>query len=212
MTRALVIALAAFLASCHRPQHTGAQADSGAALDPGAYPGELRPVDALEGDFLWRQRVTAHWAVGSRGFDAALQKQLGRLTLLGLSPMGTPGFTLVLTDDGLTFDNRTDRELPFPPRFIILDLQRVFYPWLDGPPPASGERSGQVAGERVHERYDRGRLIERTFERLDQTPPGLIRVTYEGYEPEAEAPARAELHNAWFGYRIVVETSDQQRL
>jgi hypothetical protein len=123
--------------------------------------------------------------------------------------MGTPGFTLVLTDDGLTFDNRTDRELPFPPRFIILDLQRVFYPWLDGPPPASGERSGQVAGERVHERYDRGRLIERTFERLDQTPPGLIRVTYEGYEPEAEAPARAELHNAWFGYRIVVETSDQ---
>ncbi|MEZ4267846.1 MAG: DUF3261 domain-containing protein [Myxococcota bacterium] len=212
MMRHLAIVAILLFASCHRGNRADAPPSSGPPLDESAYPGELRAVDALPGDFLWRQHVTAHWPLGSRGFDAALQKRDDKLTLLGLTPMGTPAFTLVLTDDALTFENRSDRELPFPPRFVVLDLQRVFYPWLPGPPPADGERSGEVEGERVHERYAAGRLVERGFTRLDATPPGTIRVTYRDYEPGAQAPRHAELDNGWFGYRIVVETSAQQAL
>lgn len=212
MSRPLALAAILLFASCHRGNRADSPPASAPTLDPGAYPGELRAVDALSDDFLWRQHVTAHWPTGSRGFDAALQKRDGTLTLLGLTPMGTPAFTLVLTDDALTFENRSDRALPFPPRFIVLDLQRVFYPWLPGAAPSDGERSGEVEGERVHERYANGRLIERTFSRVDATPPGTIRVTYSGYEPSATAPHHAELDNGWFGYRIVVQTSAQQPL
>ncbi len=212
MMRQLALAAILLFASCHRSNRADRPPPSPPPLDERAYPGELRAVDARPGDFLWRQHVTAHWPLGSRGFDAALQKRGSTLTLLGLTPMGTPAFSLVLTDDALTFDNRSDRELPFPPRFIVLDLQRVFYPWLAGPPPQDGERSGEVDGERIHERYASGRLIERTFTRLDATPPGTIRVTYTDYEPAAQAPRHAELENGWFGYRIVVETSAQRGL
>ncbi|MCB9786251.1 MAG: DUF3261 domain-containing protein [Deltaproteobacteria bacterium] len=213
MKRPIVGSLLLLLSACAHPGPApGDPALGGAPPDDAAYPGTLRPVQALAGDFLWRQRVTAHWPTGTRGFDAALQKRGAVLTLVGLSPMGTPAFTLTLQDGEIAFENKTRQELPFPPRFIVLDLQRVFYPWLDGPPPEDGERADIVDGERIIERYEGGHLVERTFERADATPPGIIRVTCEGYEDGARAPRHAELDNAWFGYRIVVETSDQRAL
>lgn len=186
-------------------------------LPDSAYPGELRPPAELGRDIVWRQRVTAKWGKSqSRSFEAVLQKQGGKLTLLGLSPMGQMGFAITLENGEITFENKSGRDLPFPPRFIILDVQRVFWPWLGSPPKGgSGERSGTAPGELVTETWANGRLQERTFTRsskAEDEPKGTIRVAYQGYRPGDEVPPRAVLNNGWFNYVLVVETYEQDSL
>lgn len=178
------------------------------------YPGLLRSPEVATHDVLWRQRVTAHWPDGSRGFDAALQIEGGVLTLLGLSPIGAPGFVITQTGTAIEARNDTGHELPFPPRFIVLDVQRVFFPWIAEPADTSGdaETTGVVGGERVTERWSGGRLAERTFERLDGRPAGEITVRYEWGDQPRLAPARAELDNGWFGYRLEIETVEETLL
>ncbi|MEE9385378.1 MAG: DUF3261 domain-containing protein [Nannocystaceae bacterium] len=188
------------------------EADRPNGRAPGAavresYPGRLRTPTVMQGDFMWRQRVTARWEAGSRGFDAVLQKQGGVLTLLGLTPMGTAAFVIVLDGGQLSFDNHTHQELPFPPRYIMLDVQRVFFPWL-----APGQRQGRVGNEYVEESWIDGRLTQRTFRRLDDNPAGKIQVTYNNWERGAAAPREAVLDNLWFGYQLIIETISQERL
>jgi hypothetical protein len=177
-------------------------------LSDADYPGLLRSATELPGDLLWRQRVTATWGdARPRSFDAALQKQGDTLTLIGLSPLGTTAFVVVLRDGAIDFREESGEDLPFPPRFILLDVQRVFYPWL---PP--GQREGLVGDERVVEDFVDGRLAERRFTRLDGQPAGTITVRYEWGGQAWRAPVRAELDNGWFGYRLTVVTLDETQL
>lgn len=170
-------------------------------LRPQDYPGSLRAPAAAGADFMYRQRVTAQWKDLERGFDAVLQKQGDRMQLIGLTPMNTPAFVITHDPTGLEFENRTKQLLPFPPRFILLDVQRVFFPW-----PAT------LDGERIEEDRADGHLVERRFRRADGKPPGVIRIRYEGWEAGANAPRRAVLDNGWFGYRLIIETFEQRRL
>jgi hypothetical protein len=184
-------------------------------FDEGDYPGLLRPPDVLAVDVLWQQRVTATWKPdGRRGFDAALQKRGEELTLIGLSPMGTPGFVVVLRGQAISLRNETDRELPFPPRFMLLDVQRVSFPWLaaDGAVRADGTYEGVVDEERVVETVRGGRLVERRFTRLDGRPQGTITVRYEWGQPDWLGPTRAVLENGWFGYGLAIDTLAETRL
>lgn len=201
--------LALALSACAgRTAKTGRHA--GALPDPGP----IRPPAALPYDFQWRQRVTAEWPDGKQSFEAVLQKRGGELLLLGLSPMGLPGFTLALREDAsIAFDNRTDTELPFPPAFILADVQRVFFPWLE-PVPADfeGERTGTAFGLDVRERYSQGRLVSRAFQWSDAPEKGTVRVDYEGTRPEQDAPERVLVTNGWFNYRLRIDTLTQSRL
>lgn len=188
------------LAACHASPPPSALRD----VD---YPGVLRRPEALPHDLVWQQRVTAIWGEGrQRGFDAAVQKRDRVLTVLGLSPMGSVGFAIVLRGDAVELQNQSHEELPFPPRFILLDVQRALYPWLPGPPPADGERQAEVDGEVVHERWAGGRLQQRTFRRVAGGPEGSITVAYEWQHADWIGPSRVVLDNGWFGYRLVVET------
>jgi len=159
---------------------------------------------------MWQQRVTARWGDGmERGFEAAVQKQGDTLTVIGLSPLGQAGFVLTQDSAGVRFENRTDMQLPFPPRFVLLDVQRTFFPWLPTTGPVSdGERSAVVDGERVVEIRSGGKLKERRFTRCDGMPAGDIVVRYEWSETDVGrvAPRRAVLDNGWFDYRMTVET------
>lgn len=180
---------------------------------PVGYPGTLQPPAAMGPDIQWQQRVTAHWGEGqSRGFEAVLSKADDELLLVGLSPMKTPGFVLRLRDGQLEFENRSPEPLPFEPRYIMLDVQRVFFPWIPGPPPHEGQRSHRADGEHVTEQWAHGHLVERRFTREDGRPPGEIVVRYEGWNDGQDAPRRVVLDNGWFGYRLVIETLVQQRL
>ena len=171
------------------------------------YPGTLMPPGSLGVEVVWQQRVTAHWGNGEqRGFDAAIQRQGDKLTVIGLSALGQAGFIITLQNDVVGLTNQTDMEVPFPPRCVLLDVQRTFWPWLGT--PTDGEREAIVGGELVRERHAAGRLVERTFTRLDGKPPGTITVTYDWTDTESgrRAPKQATLHNGWFGYRLVIDT------
>jgi hypothetical protein len=176
------------------------------------YPGTLVAVDAIEHDFQWQQRVTARWPDGERAFDAVLSKSGDELLLVGLGPMKSPGFFVRYRGGEVELENRTPEDLPFEPRYIILDIQRVYYPWIPGEPPTTGDRHEAIRGESIHERWQDGRLRERRFVREDGQPPGEITIRYEGWEEGLDAPSRAILDNGWLGYSLVIDTLVQERL
>lgn len=172
------------------------------------YPGRLLPPTALSHDVLWQQRVTAHWGENEqRGFDAAVQKQGDTLSVLGLSPMGSVGFAIRLRGEAIDLQNQTDLEMPFPPRFVLLDVQRTFFPWLDAAPGSlDGMRSAIVGDEQVTETWRDGRLQQRCFERIDGRPAGVITITYTWGTSGQLAPSHIDLDNGWLGYRLTIDT------
>ncbi len=176
------------------------------------YPGTLRLPSEMGPDIQWQQRVTAHWEGAARSFDAVLSKTDEELLLIGLGPMKRPGFVVRLADGEVELDNRSPQDVPFDPQYIMQDVQRVYFPWIPGEPPADGERSHSRDGERIVERWAAGHLAERRFAREDAQPPGEITVTYEGWDAGPDAPRRAVLDNGWFGYRLEIETLVQQRI
>ena len=97
-------------------------------------------------------------------------------------------------------------ELPFAPTFLLLDIHRVLATWI-GPPLATGERTAQVGAETIHERWQDGRLMERTFTSTSTTanPAGTITVTYTGYAASNIA-THITLRNARLDYQVVIET------
>jgi hypothetical protein len=209
-----VLALA-FVAAC-RPSGAGStppNAEPGAAEpETIGYPGTLRPPADAGFDFQWQQHVVAHWEGHDNPFDAVLSKTGDELLLIGLGPMHSPGFIVRLEGDEIEFENRTKRKVPFNPQYIMLDVQRVYFPWIPGQAPADGTRMHERDGEIIEEIWSKGHLVERRFRREDARPPGEIVVRYSGWEDGADAPRRAELDNGWFGYRLEIETLVQQRL
>lgn len=171
--------------------------------------GELRPPSELGSDFQWRQQVTAKWPSGTRGFDAVLSKEGDELVLVGLGPMDTPGFVLTVKPSGkLTVANHTQQPIPFDPKFVLLDVQRTFYPWFPSP-LEDGQRSVTTDDEIVTESWSNGNLDRRVFTRVTGEPAGALVVSYTGWSPGNRAPRRAVLQNGWFGYTLTIETVEQ---
>jgi hypothetical protein len=170
---------------------------------------DLPPPDAIPGTFAVRQRITARSSHGGGSFEAVLQKKPGELLLVGLTPYGSRAFLLRQNAAGVQFTSYVTHELPFPPSFILLDVHRVMDAWLGSAAPAAGERTGDVAGERVHERWRAGRLVERTFARAAPTdsrqPPAEVRISYAGEGPDGLA-AVVTLKNDRFGYVLTIES------
>jgi hypothetical protein len=200
-----VPAVLALLASCGAPRKTPTPLEMA-----GAYPGELRPPSTLGIDVVWRQSVDATWAERTEGFDAAVQVRGDTLLVLALSPVGQPGLVLRLNGTEVSVENPSGMEFPIPARFVLLDVQRVFFPWFEGEPPITdGERMRQDADERVDERWVDGHLVERRFARTSGEPSGEIRVTYEWANKAWFAPTRAVLENGWCGYQLEIRTHEE---
>lgn len=159
-----------------------------------ADPGPIAPLAQMPIDFMLRQTVTAEWGVDgeSQSFEAVVQQVDGLLTIVALSPAGQPGF--VVTYDGVEFavENHTDRELPFPPAFMVGDVQRVFYPWAE---PSIGDVTVVEEGDDSPAR--------RTFTRAGEQGAETLVVTMSDWGPVA--PASAEL-TSWYGYTLQIET------
>lgn len=177
------------------------------------YSGGLRGPAEMGADVMMRQRLTARWGEGEEtAFDAVLQKQGDRMVLLGLGPHGGRAFVLEQNGAEVRFEEMVDLDLPFPPELILLDVQRVFFPQLGEGPRADGEHERVIGEERVRERWQDGRLLSRTYERVDGEPAGVIRVDYgEGLAP-GEQPPTIRFDNGWFGYSLSVETLSFQLL
>ncbi len=181
----------------------GAPAASTAARPTAPSPADIPPADAIPGVFAVRQKLTAHSQQGGGSFEAVLQKEPGKLTLVGLTPFGTRAFLLEQNASDVKFTSYLPRELPFPPTFMLLDVHRVFGQWL-GPSVQDGERAAVVRAELVRERWRRGALVERTFSAAAGGSP-TTSITYEGSGPSGLA-AHVVLTNIRFGYTLTIET------
>lgn len=179
---------------------------SPASLKDDAYPGELVDSRSLPDGLFVRQRIDARFGEQRIGFSAVLQTDGGVLSLLALTPYGTRAFLLEQEGQQVRFTRYVDRELPFPSRFILLDVHRTLFAGLPGAPLTDGVHAGERGGERIAERWQAGALLERTFERIDGKPAGLIRIAYHGGMRGRVPPAKVELDNGWFGYRLEIET------
>lgn len=178
-------------------------------LAENAYPGELIDSTKLPPVFL-EQRIEAHFGQRRESFSAVLQSADGVLSLLGLTPYGARAFLLEQRGQRIAFTPYVNVPLPFPPRFIFLDVHRTYFRGLPSPPLPDGTHRGTAAGEQIEERWQGGRLWERSFERLDKKPAGRIRVRFVGGLSAGTVPARIELDNDWFGYRLVILTLRSQ--
>jgi Protein of unknown function (DUF3261) len=179
---------------------------------PGSYPGELLDPSTITRDFMLRQHAEGAYGERSVSFDAVVQKQGDTLLVLTLTPYGSRAFLVEQRGQDVRVEKFIPRELPFDPRFILLDVQRVF---LMGLPPGvrdDGWHRERMGEEIVRERWEAGRLHERRYARRDRKPKGDVVVRYEGGWVPGERPPTIELHNEWFGYRLVLETSDHQLL
>lgn len=171
---------------------------------------DLSPPSALGPDFLLHQSLEVERGGQRTRFEAALQHRGETLTLLGLTPLGTRAFLIEQQGLEVTFTSflPEDRELPFPPRLILLDVQRVLLPLLGEGPLSDGVHRGERGGEIVEETWRGGRLLARRF----RSREGEISISYEGGMAPGEAPARVVLENGRLGYRLEITTLSSQRL
>ena len=54
-------------------------------------------------------------------------------------------------------------------------------------------------------------MVERRFERADAPDAGAVTIRYAPAKP-GEASPRVQLDNAWFKYKLTIETLEQTRL
>jgi hypothetical protein len=126
--------------------------------------------------------------------------------------MGLPGFVLTLREDlSISVENRMGSDLPFEPAYVLADVERVFFPWLEGAIPESGDRAGEVGPQAVREHYEQRHLLTREF-RHQQAANAPIRIEYGPTPPGADAPERVRLDNTWHRYKLTIETFAQERL
>lgn len=175
------------------------------ALTEADYPGALVDSQELPDGLFVRQRIEASFRDRKDSFSAVLQVEGGVLSLLALTPYGTRAFLIEQRGQLISYTAYADRELPFPARFIVLDVHRAMFAGLGGGAAVDGVRVIERNGERVSESWRGGELYERRFERLDGKPEGTIRVSYpDGVAPH-EVAERFTLDNGWFGYQLKVE-------
>jgi hypothetical protein len=204
--RAAIAGLALLVAACaHRPKPLP---------DEAGYPGTLADLGRVPGSFMWRQSIAARYGTQSGRFEAVVQKQGDRMLILGLTPMGTRAFLLEQQGTATKATIYVDRAMPFPPKYVFLDVHRTYFIGLTPPPAGDGWHEAVRDGETIRELWRGGRLFERHFERLDHHPPGQIVVRYDGgYAPApVPHPGRIVLDNGWFGYQLTIDTLEAEPL
>lgn len=197
--RALAVCVLLTACAAARPTPTRAP-DPGALEDPARY----------EGGFMMRQRVEVTLPTRTLRFEAVLQKQGGALTLVGLTPFGTRAFVMEQRGVEVTFTPTLPMELPFPAHYMMIDIQRVFLRGAGHGAAADGAREATVAGERVRETWQGGRLLRREFSR--EGDAGGAEAEYEGGMLGRAAPRVVRYRNRWGGYALTITTLAQQAL
>jgi hypothetical protein len=176
------------------------------------YPGALTPPSLHGGDFIRSQKILARYHGRTDSFSAILQKQADTLTLIALTPFGSKAFVIQQVGMAVKFTSYLPEEFPFPPRYVLFDIHRVYFGGLGGAPLPDGEHVAEKDGERIREVWKGGRLFERAFTRLAADPPGAMVIVYQGGMAPGTSPAQIEIDNAWVGYHLSIATFAEERL
>ena len=180
------------------------------------YPGVLVTPKALaqREDFLARQSLVGHYGPREVHGEVVVQKRAATLTLIGMSAFGSKAFVIQQDADGVRSQEILPGSLPFPAEFMLLDVHRALFMGLsegtEGTP--DGTRKGRREGEAITETWQGGKLLRRSFRRLDRRPRGTITVEYVGGMSGSRPPAKILLDNRWFGYTVEISTVSWQAI
>jgi hypothetical protein len=173
---------------------------------PREYPGVLGDSRTLGDDFFWRQRIAGVYKDRSFSFSAVVQLQKGTLTVLMLGPMDRPAFAIEQRGRAVSLKSFVQQSLPFPPRYVLYDIHRIYFSDLHVVCPRDGACGETRDGEKIAESWKNGKLYQRRFERIDRQPPGFIRVRYQAGMTAGKPPERIEYENEWYGYTLSIQT------
>lgn len=166
-------------------------------------------LDAFGEDFVLQQKMTAHFKGRVVSFTAVLQKQADRLTILGLTPMGTRAFLLEKTDQVLNFKNFIHQKLPFPPEFMLLDIQSIF---SIGEAQTDGVHQYKIDATEFLDHWTAGKLLRREIRFQYQGREAINIIDYqEGYR-QNEPPPHIVLKNGPFNYKLEIENKSYRTL
>jgi hypothetical protein len=168
--------------------------------------GGLVATQEIAGDFLARQVLRFRFGEAQGTLEAVLQKHCDELTVVGLTPLGTPAFAIHQRGLEVRVESSLPGPWPFSPRRVLLDVHRIYFLPLAGRAPADGVHRARRGSETVSEHWAAGRLLERSFESATGNPPGRIVVTYPGGAARGAATREVHLANERHGYEIDVTT------
>jgi hypothetical protein len=170
--------------------------------------GALPDISKFNCNFTWQQTVSASYGPLTSTFDAIVECSDGELRMVGLTPFKTRAFLLTQKGQIFHFEKFVDRELPFSPKQILVDLHRTFFIGFQTRTEERTERYFQE--ERVDDARD-GKLWKRRLKRV-ANESGSISIDYEGGFDGTVPPSQVVLTNGYYGYRLVVETVSVQSL
>lgn len=172
-------------------------------------PGEWVSTQAIAGDFLLRQRLIVTRGDGVFALQLVAQKRGDELLLLGLHPFGAKLFTLRQRGLETSVDAVPAPALEVPPLNVLRDLHRARFLGLASA-GADGSFEERRDGTEIRELHEGGRLLRRSFQRLDADPPGVVELRFAS-EP-AEGGDRVTIENGWCGYRAELTTLAEEAL
>jgi hypothetical protein len=150
-----------------------------------------------------QQRLRFRWREQQGQTDAVVQKVCGELTVLLLTPFGTPGVVIRQRGRDVTVESKLPGPWSFPPEYILRDVQRTYF-------VPFGETAR--GGESIEEEWSDGRLVRRTFTSPDADASARIVVTYPDGVTRDDPPQRASIDAVHFGYHLDVETTSRAEL
>jgi hypothetical protein len=164
----------------------------------------LVPAERMEGELMLRQKLRFRYGARSGSLDAVVQVHCRKLSIVGLSPMGTRLFAITQEGDAIAVESLANAAWPFPPEQILQAVHRTYLLPLARPPRADGAHDVEVGSIRLVEVWKDGVLVERRF-------PDVI-VRYAGERHAAGVASHAALHDEALGYHLDIETLSVERL
>jgi len=179
---------------------------AGASLTP------LVSTAEIPGEFLMQQRLSFHWQHREGQADAVVQMVCGELTVLLLTPFGTPAVVIRQRDRNVEIESKLPGMWTFPPEYVLHDVQRTFFVPIGDPALTEGRRQLEYGGESIEEAWAGGRLVERSFTTEQGGAQSRIVVGYPDGATRSEPPRTATIDAPHWDYRLEVTTLSRVEL
>lgn len=167
----------------------------------------------MERELVLRQKLHFRHAKRTGSLDAVVQVHCGKVSIVGLSPMGTRLFAITQQGDAIDVELSAGAAWPFPPEEILQAVHRTYLLPIARPPRSDGTHRVEVGSIRFSEVWQDGALLERQFPFTDaQAGEPALTVRYSGERSSSGIASRVALHDMALGYHLDIETLSAEPL
>jgi len=165
-------------------------------------PGVLRPVDAIDGNFVAQQQVRIRTETWDLPLRVVVQKTGGELILIGFDPIGAKLFTLVQKGSTTRVDALPRAVWPISPMSVLRDLHRIRFLAAPRPAGGSGTTTRSFDDTTVTDTWRGGTRVARSLQSPGDRSPTRLRFDAES----------VSIENPGCGYTSEWTTSSEQAI